>query len=79
MPKGRLKIQTEIGNKVKIEDSVTPFKSVGKSPAIDKTGLDFDNGNLKLKRIRRLIEHGIYNANIARYIPGTLDLVFTDN
>ena len=32
--------------------------------------------HFKVKTIRKLIEHGIYNANIARYIPGMLDLVF---
>ena len=32
--------------------------------------------HFKVKTIRKLIEHGIYNANIARYIPGTLDLIF---
>ena len=47
-----------------------------KSPAINQTALDFDNGNLKVKKNRRLIEHGIYDADIGRYIPGTLDLNF---
>ena len=55
MPKRRLKMQREIGNEVKIGDSVTPFKSVGKSPAIDKTALGFNNANLKVKKIRRLM------------------------
>ena len=45
-------------------------------PAIDKTASDFDKANLKVKKIRRLIERDIYNADIACYIPGTLDLVF---
>ena len=66
----------EIDNEVKIGDSVTPFKSVGKSPLIDKTASDFDNANLKVKKIRRLIEHGIYDADIPQYIPGTFHLVF---
>ena len=53
-----------------------PFKSVEKSTAIDKMASDFDNTSLKVKKIRRLIEKGIYDVDIARYIPGTLDLVF---
>ena len=32
--------------------------------------------HFKVKTIRKLIEHRIYNANIARYIPGRLDLIF---
>ena len=55
---------------------MTPFHSVGKSPAIDKTASDFDNAKLKVKKIRRHIEWGIYDVDIARYIPGSLDLVF---
>ena len=69
-------MQRKIGNEVKIGDSVTPFKSVGKSPAIDKTALGFNNANLKVKKIRRLMECRICNADIAQYIPGTLDMVF---
>ena len=69
-------MQRKIGSEVKIGDSVTPFKSLGKSPAIDKTASDFDNANLKVKKIRRLIEHVIYDADISWYIPGTLGLVF---
>ena len=42
-------MQREIGNEVKIEDSVTPFKSVRKSPDIDNTASNFDNANLKVK------------------------------
>ena len=69
-------MQQEISDSVKIGSSVTPFQSVGKSPAVDKTASDFDNANLKVKKIRRLIEQDIYDVDIALYIPGTLDLVF---
>ena len=69
-------MQPKISNDVHIGQSVTPFKSLGKSPATDKTASDFDNANLKLKMIRKLIEHRVYDADIARYIPETLNLVF---
>ena len=69
-------MQWEISDDVKIGSSVTPVQSVGKSPAIDKTVSDFENANLKVKKIRRLIGQGIFDADIARYIPGMLDLVF---
>ena len=45
-------------------------------PPIDKTVSDSDNANLKVNKIWRLIEGVIYDADIARYIPGILDLVF---
>ena len=50
IPKQKLKIQSEIGDEVKIGDSVTLFKSMGKSPAIYKTASDFDDANFKIKQ-----------------------------
>ena len=52
-------MQPEISNDVKIGSLVMLFQSVEKSPAIDKTASDFDNANLKVKKIRKLIEQGI--------------------
>ena len=47
-------MQREISDDVKIGSSVTPFQSVGKSPAVDKTASDFDNANLKVRRLEDL-------------------------
>ena len=69
-------MQREINDNVKIGSSIPPFQSVEKNTAIDKTASDFDNANLKAKKITRLIEWRIYDADIACHIPGTLDLVF---
>ena len=51
------------------------FQSIRKSPAVDKTASVFDKLNLNNNNNnkKRLIEHGIYDANIAWYILGTLD------
>ena len=62
------KYKKDIGDDVHIGHSVTPFQSVGKSAAIDKTASDLYNTNPKVKKIRRLIERGIYNADI---LPAT--------
>ena len=71
-------MQQEISDNVKIEigSSLTLFQSVGKSPSVDKTASHFGNANFKVKKIRRLIKQGIYDADIACYIPGMLDLMF---
>ena len=69
-------MQWEISDDVKIGSLVTPFQSVGKFPVVDKTVSEFDNANSKVKKIRRLIEQDIYDADIAHYIPEALDLVF---
>ena len=76
IPQQRLKMQKDIGDDVHIGQFVMPFQCVGKSKAVNKTASDFDNANFKVKEIRRLIEHRIYDADIAHYILGTLDLVF---
>ena len=56
-------MQRGISEVVKIGNSVTPFQSARKSPAVDKTASDFDNANLKVKKIRRLIKRGTYELN----------------
>ena len=48
-------MQRGISEDVKIGNSVTQFQSARKSPAVDKTASDFDNANLKVKKIRRLM------------------------
>lgn len=72
VPQWRLK---DIGDDVHIGHTVTLFKSIGKSGAVDKTASHFDNANLKVKIIKGLIQRRNYDADIAHYIPGTLDLV----
>lgn len=72
VPQWRLK---DIGDYVHIGHTVTPFKSIGKSGAVDKTASHFDNANLKVKMIKGLIQRRNYDADIAHYLPGTLDLV----
>ena len=48
-------MQREIGDEVHIGESVTLFKSVGKSAAINKTASDFDNTSVKLIRLENLL------------------------
>ena len=69
-------MQREIGNEIHIGTTVSPFESVGKSSAIDRTASKYENSREKVKKIRQLISAGTYDADIARYIPGTLDLVY---
>ena len=45
----RIKMQREINNEVHLGQTVTPFESIGKSSAIDKTASDFDSTNQKVK------------------------------
>ena len=51
-------MKKDIGDDVYIGQSATPFQSVGKSVAIDKTASDFGNANLKVKKLERLSNVG---------------------
>ena len=45
-------------------------------PSIDKTASDFDTAREKVKKLKRLVDRGEYDDDVARYIPGTLELAF---
>ena len=69
-------MQHEIGTNVNTGQTVSPFESVGNVPSIDKTASDFDTAHEKVKKIKWLLDRGEYDADVARYIPGTLALAF---
>ena len=69
-------MQREIGTQVDIGKNVSAFDSIGRVPAIDKDASDFDKANTKVTKLKRLVRTGEYDADLARYIPGTLELVF---
>ena len=69
-------MKREINDNIHLVQTVTPFESVGRSVAIDRTASDFNYASQRVKKIKRLIDKGEYDTYIARYIPGTLDLVF---
>lgn len=43
-------MQREINNEVHHRQTVTPFESIGKSSAIDKTASNFDSINKKVEK-----------------------------
>ena len=64
----------EIRTQVDIGKNVSAFESVGYVPSIDKKASDFEKADTKVKKLKRLVDTGEYDANIAQYIPGTLKL-----
>ena len=66
-------MERQINDNIHLGNTV---ESVGKSSAINGTTSDFDNANQKVKKKKRLIDKGQYDVDIARYILGTLNLVF---
>ena len=69
-------MQHEVGTNINLEKTVPPFESVGNISSIDKTASDFDTAREKVKKLKRLVDRGEYNAAVARYIPATLKLAF---
>ena len=69
-------MQHEIGTQVDIGKNVSAFQSIDHVPSIDKTASDFHKADTKVKKLKRLIDTGEHDANIARYIPGTLKLAY---
>ena len=71
-------MQKEIGNEVHIGATVTPFSSIGKSSAIDRTASNYEDSGEKVEKIRQLISTRTCDAGIASYIPRNLDLIYQE-
>ena len=69
-------MQHEIGTQADIGKNVSAFESVGHVPSIDKRASDFEKAETKVKKLKRPVYTGEYDANVARYIPGTLELAY---
>ena len=55
---------------------VLSYESIGASTAIDRTAPNYLHVGEKVQKIKKLISTGTDNADIAKFIPETLELVF---
>ena len=69
-------MQRKIGTEVELAKTVSPLESIGVSSAIDRAASNYLNVEKKAEKVKKLIVTGTYNADIAKYILGTLELVF---
>ena len=69
-------MQTNISNKVFLRQNVSPFDNAGVSDVIDRTASNYNDAKEKIQNIRELIKTGNYDADIAKYIPGVLEMRF---
>ena len=67
-------MQIEISDRVFLGQNVSSFKNAGLSDAIDRTASNYNDAKDKVQKIRELIKTGIYDADIARWIPGVLEI-----
>ena len=60
-------MQRRMGTEVDIGKIVSPLDSIGASSAIDRTASNYLNAGKKVQKIRKIMQTGTYDANIARY------------
>ena len=71
-------MQTDISNRNTLGDMHNPIDDARRSTAIDRTTSNYDHAKEKVPKLRDLIRMGKYNADLAKYIPGLLDLTIQD-
>ena len=69
-------MQREISNKAFPGNTVSPYDNAGRSSAIDRTASSYNDAKEKVQKIKELISTGRYDEDIAKYIPGLLELKF---
>ena len=69
-------MQKEIGDEIHLGATVSLFDSVGGSSVIDRTASNHNDAKEKVKKIRELIKTGKYDTDVAKYIPGVLEMVY---
>ena len=69
-------MQRAISDKAFLGNTVSPFEDAGGSSAINRTASNCNNAKEKVQKIRKLIKTGRYDEDIAKFIPGLLELKF---
>ena len=69
-------MQREISEKIFLGQTVSPFDDIGNSSTIDRTTSNYTDAKEKVRKIIELISTGKYDADIAKYIPGILEMKF---
>ena len=69
-------MKRKIGTEIELGKTVSPFDSISVLSAIDRTVSNYLSASEKIRKIRKLMETGTYDVDIARCIHGTLELMF---
>ena len=67
-------MQREICDENTLGDTLNLINDARHSTAIDRTTSDYNDAKEKVQKIRDLINMGKYDADLANYIPGLMDL-----
>ena len=71
-------MQRYISDKNTLGDTLNPYNDARRSTAIDRTTSNYNDTKEKVQKIRDLINMGKYDTDLAKYIPGLLDLAIQD-
>ena len=69
-------MQRKKGTENELGKTISPYESIGASFSIDRTVSSYLDAGEKVQKIKKLILTGTYEADIAKYTPGALELVF---
>ena len=67
-------MQRDISDRNTLGDTLNPIDDARRSTAIDRATSNYNDAKEKAQKIRDLIHMGKYDADLAKHIPGLLDL-----
>ena len=69
-------MQKDISDRNTLGETLNLYDDARRSTAIDTTASNYNDAKEKVQKIRDLINIGKYDADLAKYIPGVLELTF---
>ena len=69
-------MQRDISYRNTLGETLNPYDNARRSTAINRTASNYNDAKEKVQKIRELTNMGKYNADLAKYIPGLLELAF---
>ena len=71
-------MQRDIDNRNTLGNTLNPIDDARRSTAIDRTTSNYNDAKEVVQKMRDLIKMGKYDADLAKYIPGLMDLAIQD-
>ena len=71
-------MQRDIDNRNTLGNTLNPIDDARRSTAIDRTTSNYNDAKEEVQKMRDLIKMGKYDADLAKYIPGLMDLAIQD-
>ena len=69
-------MQRDISYRNTLGETLNPYDNARRSTPINRTASNYNDAKEKVQKIRDFTKMGKYNADLAKYIPGLLELAF---